>query len=120
MIVLDFQRINNYKKIEFVNNLIKEENEKNNIETSNDNISFEEICEIIPLENKVTKIKEEIKEKFDYFIEFINIIFTDYFKFPNYYHTYNIENIYRFFKNEYNFGIRVKYINQQNKNIRLF
>ena len=120
LIVLDFQRINNYKKIEFVNNLIKEENKKNNIETSNDNISFEEICEIIPLENKVIKIKEEIKEKFDYFIEFINIIFTDYFKFPNYYHTYNIENIHRFFKNEHNFGIRVKYINQQNKNIRLF
>ena len=120
LIVFDYQKKYNYKKIEFVNNKINEEKEKKIKDNSNIGIQVKEKVKIIETENGVITIKEEIGDGFNYFIEFVNIIFTDYFKFPNYYHTYNIENIFRFFQNEKNFGMKIKYINQPNKYIRLF
>lgn len=110
MIILDYQRINNYEKIVWINNIMKEENDRNNNETSKFNEFFEEEETEIEImqENKVISIKEEPEDKFDYFAEFINIIINDYLKYPNYFHTYNIESICHFFKNENNFGMKIK------------
>ena len=123
LIVLDYQKISNYKYIEFINKNLKVKKDGNTSEISEINESFEEnqnkIIKIIPVENiAITKVDNE--EKFDYFTEFINIIINDYLDFPNYYHTYNIESIYRLFDDVHNFGIKIKYINQPNKIIRLF
>ena len=69
MIVLDYQRINDYEKIININKKIKEENDRINNESFKFNEFFEEEeteMEIM-LENKVIQIKEESGDKFDYF-----------------------------------------------------
>ena len=134
LIVLIFEYRKNYKDLEFVIN--KMNDEKNEISTNVSNIneeldeSFENSQEkkqnlitnkIINIgENKGMLIQGKNEDKFDYFTEFINIIFTDYLDFPNYNHSYNIENIKRFFKNEKNVEAKIKYINNQNKETKLF
>ena len=66
------------------------------------------------------KSKEGENDDFDYFTEFIGIIINDYLNFPNYFHSYNIENIYRFCLNENNFLAKIKYLNKSNQDISLF
>ena len=55
---------------------------------------------------KVNKIEENTSEKLSgkrmeeihsYYIKLIKIIINDYLRYPNYYHFFNIENIYRVF-----------------------
>ena len=109
LIVLDYQRINDYEKIININKKIKEENDRINNESFKFNEFFEEEeteMEIM-LENKVIQIKEESGDKFDYFTEFINIIINDYQTYPNYFHTHNIESIFFFLVNKKNFGMKI-------------
>ena len=66
-------------------------------------------------------IECEYEDNFNYFIELINIIIDDYKSFPNYFHSYNIEGIYRFYiLKDNDFGAKIKYFNAPNKQIRLF
>ena len=124
LIVLDFQAIKNYRYVEFINNKLKKENVGYRDQSSDLDESFDETQNkanrIIPVENKAIFVEKEDEDEFNYFNEFINIILNDYIDFPNYYHTYNIESIFRFLNKKHNFGIKIKYINQKDKNIRLF
>ena len=102
MILLDFEFFNNYEKLKIINEIMKEENNKNN---SENNL---EANKIILFNDKA--LMEEKNDEIDYFKEYINIIFKDYLNFNNLYHTYNIGSIYNFIKSEH-FGVKIKYIN---------
>ena len=112
MIILIFEYFNNYDKIKIINDIMNGEDYKNNTENSS------ETNKIIILDDKAF-VNENQKNEFDYFAEYINIIFNDYLHFSNYIHTYNIDNIYKYFKSEH-FGVKIKYINQKNENTKLF
>ena len=118
IIILDFQNFEMYKKIKEINTEISSEEIKKEESSEIDNNSFAESINI----DNINEIKEKKKTNFvitecykfvkvddnvqeaiplsklkkidEDFIELINIIITDFIKYPNYYHFYNIENIY--------------------------
>jgi len=100
------------KKIVKINNKLNEEIAKSE---ESENITFEEEKSI---DNKIDNINNSFKfEKLDNgnykqipqerkkafpdnCVELIKIIINDYIKYPNYYHFFNIQNIYNFLFNE--------------------
>ena len=66
-------------------------------EESKNNEGKKQSFKLIQIYGEPLKVIEcEYEDKFNYFIELINIIIDDYKSFPNYFHSYNIEGIYRF------------------------
>ena len=117
LIVLDFQNFEMYEKIDKINKQIYSE-EKENEESNNINIeklmkddedtekSFKNLekykIEFIGnnISNKISLT--ELEKNHEDFIELVNIIINDYINYPNYYHFFNIENLYRIFMNKSN------------------
>ena len=128
LIVIDFNKPTNDKQVKEINEIIYEKNkEENNNSDINLSSMVQEIfsSEEAQDKNKMPcgnpdKSKEGENDDFDYFTEFIGIIINDYLNFPNYFHSYNIEIIYRFCLNENNFLFKIKYLNKLNQDIRLF
>lgn len=136
LIVLDFNKPTNYKQVKEINKIIYEKNkEENNNSDNNSTLNAQKILFSEEAQDKMNNIKtnkiimpygntakliEGENDDFDYFTEFISIIINDFLYFPNYFHSYNIENIYRFFMNQNNFGAKIKYLNKSNQDIQLF
>ena len=112
LINLEFQMYEMNKKIVKINNKLNEEKARSE---ESENITFEEEKSI---DNKIDnntnsfkfekldngnykQIPQERKKVFpDNCVELIKIIINDYIKYPNYYHFFNIQNIYNFLFNE--------------------
>ena len=118
-----------------INKIIYEKNKENNNSDNNSTLNAQKILFSEEAQDKMNNIKtnkiimpygntakliEGENDDFDYFTEFISIIINDFLYFPNYFHSYNIENIYRFFMNQNNFGAKIKYLNKSNQDIQLF
>ena len=139
IITLDLNKSYDYQRVKLINKIINEKEKENKTENneskdysnSNDDkiIPTEEAKDkidntknnkIIIFEDTAKLIKCENDDKFDYFAEFINIIINDFLNFPNYFHSYNIKNIYNFCLNKNIFEAKIKYLNKPNQKIRLF
>ena len=135
IITLDLYKTYDYQRVQIINKKINEKENENNDSNDDSNsndyklLSTEEAKDkkdnttnnkIIIFENTAKLIKCENDDKFDYFAEFINIIINDFLNFPNYFHSYNIKNIYNFFLNKNIFEAKMKYLNTPNQKLRLF
>ena len=100
VVVFDYQNFEAYEKIKKINEYLNSENiEKNEKIASKDN-NIETGSFIMKLndENKYEKIPEKrIEEIHDYYANLIKIIINDFLSYPNYFHFFNIDNIYRVF-----------------------
>ena len=130
LIVFDFYNIDVYKKLKEIDNYLYSLNKKE-IEEQSSELSKSKIEDFMNDDKdnkKIIKVfdndeKMEIEDT-DYFIELINIIIRDYLSYPNYFHFFNILNIYRFFTKEEHLKKKTrkdteKYIKKDNDNIRL-
>jgi len=106
LINLEFQMYEMNKKLVKINDILNEESENitfdedksldNKIDNNNNTIKFEKLDN-----GNYKQIPQENKKGFpDNYVELIKIIMNDYIKYPNYYHFFNIQNIYNILFNE--------------------
>ncbi len=109
LIVFAFYNIDIYKKLKEIDKYLYSLNEEE-IKEEGSEISISKIEDFMSDDEDNKKLKSQkndiiicndgeiiLKENTNYFIELINIIKRDYLCYPNYFHFFNILNIYRFF-----------------------
>ena len=106
VVVFDYQNFETYEKIKDINEYLNSENIEINEKMVEGYENYKDNINIKRESFKVNKIEENTSEKLSgkrmeeihsYYIKLIKIIINDYLRYPNYYHFFNIENIYRVF-----------------------
>ena len=108
LINFDFIKFEIYSKVKELIKFLKE-NDENEGETSNISEKLDEKSYLI-----INSDENSIKIQKRPFCELIKIIIDDYLNYPNYSHFFNINNIYRYLKNELNNNENKEKLNKNN------